>query len=265
MANPGLTNPMCIHGKAVHERCLECEEGMKRGEHGGFVRAWEQAPSKELTHEERCERIREIEASFLHRGNMAVEIYRLQHVNGQIHESLKSMHKSRDDWMGECQRIEDRRSTHEPPDVIPEVEAVWDLVVRACQSAWPGEKRGYGQSPIELIIDLINERDEALRSAQRPPVTLGARIPPDISFREQQGDRSGRERMTHELQTMLDGISKRDQNAVSDISGMFGTSYPSIEQRIWLADGRAIDALAAVATLAKYIMKLEAAAEAAKE
>lgn len=73
-----------------------------------------QAPSKELTHEERCERIREIEASFLHRGDMAVEIYRLQHVNGQLHESLKSMHKSCDDWMGECQRIEDRCSAHEP-------------------------------------------------------------------------------------------------------------------------------------------------------
>lgn len=42
-----MTNPMCIHGKAVHERCLPCEEGLKRGEHGGFVRA-DSPPSKEL-------------------------------------------------------------------------------------------------------------------------------------------------------------------------------------------------------------------------
>lgn len=35
----------------------------------------------------------------------AAEIERLQHVNGQLHESLKSMHKSCDDWMDECQRI----------------------------------------------------------------------------------------------------------------------------------------------------------------
>lgn len=41
-----MTNTMCIHGKAIYERCLECEEGLKRGEHGGFVRA-DSPPSKD--------------------------------------------------------------------------------------------------------------------------------------------------------------------------------------------------------------------------
>lgn len=37
------------------------------------------------------------------------EILRLQHVNGQLHESLKSMHKSCDDWQDECQRLQEEK------------------------------------------------------------------------------------------------------------------------------------------------------------
>lgn len=60
----------------------------------------------------------------------------------------------------------------------------------------------------------------------------------------------------HELQKMLDAIAKRDANAVSEVNSWMGPG-PTIENRIWLADGRAQDALAAVATLARYIMKKE--------
>jgi len=44
-----------------------------------------------------------------------------------------------------------------------EIEANWDAVIGACKQAWPEkEKLTYSQSPTELIIDIINERDEAL-------------------------------------------------------------------------------------------------------
>lgn len=37
----------------------------------------------------------------------------------------------------------------------------WDKVVKALSWAWPDEKVGYIQSPLELVIRLINERDES--------------------------------------------------------------------------------------------------------
>lgn len=49
--------------------------------------------------------------------------------------------------------------------VDPESEAanpVWDLVVEACQQAWPEKLLGWNNSPTELIADLVNERDRAL-------------------------------------------------------------------------------------------------------
>lgn len=46
-------------------------------------------------------------------------------------------------------------------DAIVEAEnEVWDMVIEACHQAWPeDEKVFYNQSPTELIIDIINERD----------------------------------------------------------------------------------------------------------
>lgn len=49
--------------------------------------------------------------------------------------------------------------------VDPESEAanpVWDLVIAKCHSAYP-EREGmqWGESPLELITEIINERDEA--------------------------------------------------------------------------------------------------------
>lgn len=49
--------------------------------------------------------------------------------------------------------------------VDPESEAanpVWDLVIEKCHSAYP-EREGmqWGESPLELITEIINERDEA--------------------------------------------------------------------------------------------------------
>jgi len=48
-----------------------------------------------------------------------------------------------------------------------------------------------------------------------------------------------------------------DEDAVKSITGMFGTSMPSIEQRIWLADCRARDAIWLATKLAHYIINQE--------
>ncbi len=56
----------------------------------------------------------------------------------------------------------------EPVD--PESEAanpVWDLVIQACAQAWGPGKLVWSQSPTELIVDIINERDEAMQDALR--------------------------------------------------------------------------------------------------
>lgn len=48
--------------------------------------------------------------------------------------------------------------------VDPESEAanpVWDLVIQTCAQAWPAGLLTWNQSPTELIVKLINERDEA--------------------------------------------------------------------------------------------------------
>src|SRR3972149_974282 len=44
---------------------------------------------------------------------------------------------------------------------VQKADEVWDEVLRACRAAWPGTTVSYGQSPIELITRLIDERDEA--------------------------------------------------------------------------------------------------------
>lgn len=49
--------------------------------------------------------------------------------------------------------------------IDPDSEAanpVWDLVIHACAQAWPAGKLAWNNSPTELIVDIINERDEAL-------------------------------------------------------------------------------------------------------
>lgn len=43
---------------------------------------------------------------------------------------------------------------------------VWDLVIAACCRAW-SDKRCYSDSPVELIADIINERDELRVDAER--------------------------------------------------------------------------------------------------
>lgn len=56
------------------------------------------------------------------------------------------------------------RSASAPID--PESEAanpVWDLVIQACAKAWGPRKLAWNNSPIELIIDIINERDDLLK------------------------------------------------------------------------------------------------------
>lgn len=62
----------------------------------------------------------------------------------------------------------------------------------------------------------------------------------------------------HELQVMIDSLLNRDKNAVEEISQKnFWGGSPPIEDKIWLADGRSLDALSAVLTLARYIIKKE--------
>ena len=42
----------------------------------------------------------------------------------------------------------------------------WDVIVRKCMEAWP-EGHHYDESPLELIVDLNEERDEALAEIER--------------------------------------------------------------------------------------------------
>lgn len=59
----------------------------------------------------------------------------------------------------------------------------------------------------------------------------------------------------HELQVLIDTLQLRDNNSVNDMNSMFHT--PRIEDRLILADCRAMDALMAICTIARYIMKNE--------
>lgn len=70
-------------------------------------------------------------------------------------------------WINET-LLEALRST--PPEALrsepvdPESEAanpVWDLVIQTCAQAWPAGLLTWSQSPTELIVKLIDERDEA--------------------------------------------------------------------------------------------------------
>lgn len=57
-------------------------------------------------------------------------------------------------------------------------DAIWDEVIKACADAWP-DRPHYLQSPIELIVRIIDERDEArrelaaARSATLPFIAVG--------------------------------------------------------------------------------------------
>lgn len=56
-------------------------------------------------------------------------------------------------------------------------DEIWDEVIKACADGLPeGERPHYAQSPIELIYDLINERDELRKAASSsiPPTTKPA-------------------------------------------------------------------------------------------
>lgn len=55
-------------------------------------------------------------------------------------------------------------STTPQKPVDPESEEanpVWDLVIQTCAQAWPAGLLTWSQSPTELIVKIINERDEA--------------------------------------------------------------------------------------------------------
>lgn len=47
--------PSCVHGRKIYERCEPCEEGAKRGEHGGFRRAPESSNGETLVDRARNE------------------------------------------------------------------------------------------------------------------------------------------------------------------------------------------------------------------
>lgn len=60
------------------------------------------------------------------------------------------------------------------PEVVasvdPDSEAanpVWDLVIQTCAQAWPAGKLTWNNSPTELIVDIINARDDALDDVKR--------------------------------------------------------------------------------------------------
>lgn len=60
----------------------------------------------------------------------------------------------------------------------------------------------------------------------------------------------------HELQQLIDNLRARDANMLNDINSMFGGGM-TLENRLVLADSRAVDALAALCALARYVMTLE--------
>ena len=66
--------------------------------------------------------------------------------------------------------------------------------------------------------------------------------------------------MSHKLQELVDNLKRRDKDAVESMTGWMGDGM-TIEKRIALADGRAMDALMAISSLASYIMEQEAAQE----
>lgn len=43
----------------------------------------------------------------------------------------------------------------------------WHEIVKACAQAWPDKNVVYSQSPLELIVQIIDERDEALAKAKQ--------------------------------------------------------------------------------------------------
>lgn len=121
--------------------------------------------------------------------------------------------------------------------VDPESEAanpVWDLVIAKCHSAYP-ERQGmsWGESPLELITEIINERDEALKNAGRwrwfvENANLGAFKVLDRSQWNKVVDasieiRAGGERRQSTEARINDRINTEDRAAGRDNPGQRGT------------------------------------------
>lgn len=167
-----MTNPMCIHGKAVFERCLPCEEGLKRGEHGGFVRA-EQRPSKELAinkswQELATEAQREREELRAQLGGALNEIEILR----RQCEDWKQLHDNDEACIAAL------RSTHEPPADC-EAEATRDMLtdarleLDALRSALGVDYEPH-QSLHERMLDAANHK-RVERGIQGPCPNCGAK------------------------------------------------------------------------------------------
>lgn len=60
----------------------------------------------------------------------------------------------------------------------------------------------------------------------------------------------------HELENLIELIHERDLENLEEINGFYSSGM-TIENRIRLADRRAVDALAAITILARYIIKSE--------
>lgn len=70
-------------------------------------------------------------------------------------------------WYSARAALTSARSAIESTPVDPESEAanpVWDLVIQTCAQAWPAGKLAWNNSPTELIVDIINERDQVLEA-----------------------------------------------------------------------------------------------------
>ena len=61
--------------------------------------------------------------------------------------------------------------------------------------------------------------------------------------------------MTHKLQQIIDNVLKRDAQQVDEIYN--GWKNPSIEEKLHLANARAVDALAALRIIVDYIIEKE--------
>jgi hypothetical protein len=66
--------------------------------------------------------------------------------------------------------------------------------------------------------------------------------------------------MNHELEKLVANLQERDNGMVSEMTNWMGDGM-TLEKRVTLADARAVDALAAVAFLCRYIVKMETSQE----
>jgi len=81
-----------------------------------------------------------------------------------LRRQLAAMTAERDDWRKAVTNLCPewvKCGEKLDPDQLDGWAVAWDEIIRIVAQAWPGEKKGYNESPAELIVEVIDERDEA--------------------------------------------------------------------------------------------------------